>query len=211
MLECGVMKTSKRVFALVMMSVSAMWAGEMEDLLAKAGEGDAVAQYEVGRKYSTGEGVSRNMEEAVKWLLESGVQGNVDAALSLGSIYVGGRGVPKSSTEAAKWYLMAATQGRAAAQLQMARMHLAGAGVVKDDVEAYKWATLAHEQGEGQANQILTFLRERMSGVEVARGQAQVREFKMRKEAAAAEEGVLPVAPPLDDHVVEPEVEPSAE
>jgi TPR repeat protein len=193
------MKTTPRLLAIFLMAlVSTASGAETDDLLAKANGGDAAAQYDIGQKYAKGDGVAKNMEEAVKWLTKSAEQGNADAQMSLGALYVSGRGVPKNSTEAAKWYRLAAEQGRPAAQVQMARMHLAGAGVVKDDVEAAKWASLAQTQGEGQANRILVLVRSRMTAEETARSEALVRDFTGKKTTDDAASGVPLVAPPLE-------------
>lgn len=199
MIESTAMKTRHRLTAVILMAIlSTASAAETDDLLAKATAGDAAAQYGIGEKYAKGDGVSKNMEEAVKWLTKSAEQGNADAQMSLGALFVSGRGVPKNSTEAAKWYRLAAEQGRPAAQIQMSRMYLAGAGVVKDDVEAAKWASLAQAQGEGQANRILVLVRSRMTAEETARSEALVRDFSGKKASDDAASGVPLVAPPLE-------------
>lgn len=187
-----------RLALLFLLATTSIQAAANDDLLAKANGGDAIAQYDIGRKFAAGDGVSKNMEEAVKWLTKSAEQGNPDAQMSLGALLVSGRGVPRNSAEAAKWYRLAATQGRPAAQLQMARMHLAGAGVAKDDVEAAKWASLAHAQGEAQAGRILTMLRSRMTAEDTAKSEALVRELSEKKAADDAASGVPLVAPPLE-------------
>lgn len=125
-------------------------------------------------------------------------QGNSDAQLDLGSIYVSGRGLPKNSVEAAKWFQLAADQGRAEGQVQIARMHLAGTGVTKDYVEAYKWAKLAWLKREKGANQILVFLRPRMSAVQIAEAEKAATGFLATKAAENAAQGIPAVAPPLE-------------
>jgi TPR repeat protein len=198
------MKTMKHLLAiLALMTVSDARGGDLEDLIAKAGEGDATAQYEVGQKILTGDGVPKNTEEAIKWLQKSAALGNADAQMSLGSLYVRGKEIPKNSTEAAMWFLLAAEQGKAPAQIQMARMHIAGAGVVKDNVEAWKWAQLAQDQGDPQANQILVFLRTQMTAAQMAAAREFVQEFKTRQAADAAAKGIPMVAPPLDEDLSE--------
>ena len=199
-LESITMKTGCRHLALLVLlaASTATRAAEDGDLLAKATGGDPIAQYEIGRKFAAGDGVSKNMEEAVKWLTMSAQQGNPDAQMNLGALLASGRGVPRNSTEAAKWYGLAAGQGQAAAQLQMARMHLAGAGVPKDDVEAAKWASLALAQGEAQARRIVTMLRSRMTAEEIAMSEELVRGFSAAKATDNAASGVPLVAPPIE-------------
>src|SRR5688572_23365165 len=103
------MKTKTRLLAILfLLSASAANGGEFENLLAKANEGDPVAQFSVGQKYTKGEGVAKDVPEAAKWLEKSAQQGNADAQIGLGALYLGGRGLPKNSLEAAKWYGLAA-------------------------------------------------------------------------------------------------------
>jgi TPR repeat protein len=197
--EMPTMKTTTRLLAILfLMSASVAKGGEFEDLLAKAKEGDAVAQYGVGQKYSKGEGIAKDVSEAAKWLEKSAQQGNADAQIGLGALYLGGRGLPKNSVEAAKWYGLAAEQGRAPAQLQIARMHLAGTGVPADDVQAYKWARLALGQGDRQAHRILVFLKPKMTAVDIARAENLATEFLAEREAENAALGIPAVAPPLE-------------
>lgn len=75
---------------------------------AAAGQGDARAQYLLGRMYYFGHGVSTDYQEAEKWYRMAAGQGNGDAELSLGNMYEMGLGVGKSYAEARKWYGRAA-------------------------------------------------------------------------------------------------------
>lgn len=184
--------------ALVLAVAGSTRGGEIEDILAKAKEGDILAQEEAGEMYATGKGVAKDPKAAAEWYAKAAEQGSADAQLKLGALFVGGKGLPKNSVEAAKWFQLAADQGRAIAQIQMARMHLAGAGVVKDHVEACKWASLAAAQGDRQAKPILDFLKTRMTAQQIARAEKLVRESLETKSAKDAAKGVPLVAPPLE-------------
>jgi tetratricopeptide (TPR) repeat protein len=50
-------------------------------LITSAEQGDANAQYELGRKYFLGEGALQNYKEATEWFNKSARQGNVNAAI----------------------------------------------------------------------------------------------------------------------------------
>jgi TPR repeat protein len=65
-------------------------------------QGDADAQKELGDMYRSGEGVTKDINEAAKWYHKSAEQGNGDAQYILGSLYSKGDGVLKDSTEALK-------------------------------------------------------------------------------------------------------------
>jgi TPR repeat protein len=187
--------------AIILSVASSVQAAGIEELLKRANEGDPAAQIEAGDQYAKGTGVIRNAKEAVIWFTKAAEQGITEAQMRLGALYLGGKGLPKDGMEAAKWFLLAAGQGNAAAQVQMARMHLAGAGVAKDDVEAYKWACLAAETKDRQAPPILSHLRQRMSGEQLARGNERIAEFKAVKVLSELESvpGVPEVAPPLEE------------
>lgn len=84
-----------------------------EDLAVK---GDARAQYELGRLYYQGLGVSQNYNEASHWYSRSGRQGNADAQYSLGNMFLMGEGVDQDDAKAIAWYEKAADQGHVAAR-----------------------------------------------------------------------------------------------
>ena len=83
---------------------------------AKTEQGDADAQYNLGLRYGTGEGVPQDHAEAVRWLRLAADQGYAEAQNNLGFMYATGRGVPQNDAEAVRWYGLAADQGHASAQ-----------------------------------------------------------------------------------------------
>ena len=116
---------------------------EVEQLCLDAEQGDADAQFLLGRRYFNGEGVPQNYQEAVKWFRLAAEQGDADAQFLLGRRYFNGEGVPQDYQEAAKWYRLAAEQGQADAQFSLGNMYALGEGVPQDDVQAHKWINLA--------------------------------------------------------------------
>lgn len=182
---------------------------EFEQTLAKANQGDTVAQVQAATAYETGTGVKKDIPEAAKWYENAAVQGDAAAQWKLGTLYLGGRGLRRDSPTAASWFRLAADQGRADAQLQLARMHLSGAGVPKDDVEAYKWAELARKQKNHQATQLIRFLKQRMPAADIAKAMASVEEFEELRKLTAGEIGVPLIAPLLEEEDVQP-AEPEA-
>ena len=72
---------------------------------------DGKAQYELAKKYESGEEVPLEFAEAAKWRRKAAEQGHADAQVSLGMMYDIGLGVPKNYAEAAKWFRKAAEQG----------------------------------------------------------------------------------------------------
>ncbi len=90
-------------------------ADTISDYRKAAEQGDATAQANLGWCYENGEGVEKNMSEAVKWYRKAAEQGHKDAQCNLGVCYENGEGVEKDMTEAVKWYRKAAEQGNASA------------------------------------------------------------------------------------------------
>jgi len=116
-----------------------------------AEQGNATAQFALGKMYVHGEGVPQDDAEALKWYRLAAEQGYADAQSNLGAMYALGRGVSEDDAEALKWYRLAAEQGDAAAQYVLGKVHQDGEGVPQDDAEALKWYRLAAEQGQPDA------------------------------------------------------------
>ena len=72
---------------------------------------DAGAQYDLGLKYATGEGVPEDNAEAVRWYRMAAEQGDFLAQFSLGVMYDTGAGVPENYVLAYAWFNLAAVQG----------------------------------------------------------------------------------------------------
>ena len=132
----------------------------------KAAEGgDANAQRYLGLCYEYGEGVSKDMKEAVKWYRKAAEQGEANAQCGLGWCYRNGDGVVKDMSEAVKWYRKAAEQGDANVQCYLGLCYKYGEGVSKDMKEAAKWYRKAAEQGNANAQRYLGLCYKHGEGV----------------------------------------------
>ena len=67
-----------------------------------ADKGLADAQFNLGVCYYNGEGVAKDVVEAVKWYRKAADQGNADAQFNLGYCYANGEGVAKDQVKAVK-------------------------------------------------------------------------------------------------------------
>lgn len=88
----------------------------MIETKAKAEQGEATAQCDLGLCYCNGDGVAKDFVQALKWLRKSADQDNAKAQYNLGVCYERGEGVDKDLVEAVKWYRKAAERGNAKAQ-----------------------------------------------------------------------------------------------
>ena len=82
-----------------------------ESYRVDAEQGDARAQYKLGRKYKLGSGVDKDYREAVRWFQKSADQDYADAQFELGVMFEYGYGVDKDISLARYWYQRAAEQG----------------------------------------------------------------------------------------------------
>ena len=130
---------------------------------ARAEQGDAIAQYNLGVMYTKGEGVPRDNGEAVRWFRKAAQQGFSQAQYNLGVMYTKGEGVPRDDGEAVTWYRRAAVQGDAKAQFNLALMYDEGRGVPQDYVAAHKWFNLAASRLTGETREAAVHNRERLA------------------------------------------------
>ena len=104
--------------------------------------------------YSLGDGVAKDLSEAMKWLNRKAERGYADAQDVWNEYYSKGEGVAKDWSEALKKYHESAGQKVAEVQAQWERCTTNDTGVVKDLSEAMKWLRKAAEDGPKDAQQI---------------------------------------------------------
>jgi putative methionine-R-sulfoxide reductase with GAF domain len=85
----------------------------LEGLRRLADQGDPVAEFALGTRYATGEGVPADFVEAARWFTKAAEEGNVTAQSTLGTYYWAGRGVSKDPIKAYFWSLVAQADGDA--------------------------------------------------------------------------------------------------
>ena len=145
------------------MSTGGLWAdldkglaaydvGDYETSLSEcqplADEGNAIAQFCVGRLYANGFGVAMNDALALQWYGLAAEQGYSEAQLNLGLMHANGWGVEMNDEEAAKLYRLAADQGFIEAQTSLAMLCHKGRGVEQNLTEAYMWYDIAVQLGD---------------------------------------------------------------
>ena len=120
--------------------------------------GSADAQLALGERLAAGDGVEKNLDEALVWLEKAAEDGSVPAQMRLVELY-GERGAPEDAARAERWLRAAAEAGDARAQVMLAERILAAGG---DDAEAAKWIARSAEAGDprGQLAQARRLARE---------------------------------------------------
>ncbi len=75
---------------------------EYYEVRAAAEQGNAAAQYALGRMYHNGEGVPQDSAEALRWFTLSAGQGQAEAQCALELMHDFGEGVPQDNAEAVR-------------------------------------------------------------------------------------------------------------
>jgi hypothetical protein len=127
-------------------------ANTLEALRTLAERGDADAQWNLGVRYHTGDGLVQDDTQAVQWFLRAAEQGHVSAQATLGAYYWAGRGVPQDLSKAYFWSVLALAQGDDGSKSrleglasQMTRAQVSGARL-----QAEEWLRQHRASAEGK-------------------------------------------------------------
>lgn len=116
-----------------------------------AEQGDAVSQFNLGLMYDSGQGVTQDYQEAVRWYRLAAAQGVANAQFNLAVMYANGYGVAQDYQEAIRLYQTLAEQGEGDAQTKLGLMY----AKTQDYQEATRWYRLAAENGDAAASFLL--------------------------------------------------------
>ncbi|HKW91603.1 MAG TPA: tetratricopeptide repeat protein, partial [Methylomirabilota bacterium] len=144
------------------------------------------AQYQLGLRYASGEGVPQDAAEAVRWYRRAAEQGLAPAQYQLGLRYANGDGVTRDFSEAAAWYRRAAEQGVAFAQFNLGVRYANGQGVERDPVQAYLWFSVAARGLLGNeaetARHARDVIKSTMTPAQLKRGEELAQSWQARPE-----------------------------
>ena len=119
---------------------------KLPDLKQLAANGVAGAQYSLGMRYATGDGVLKDYREAVAWFLKAADQGEARATSKLAACYWAGRGAPQDYGKAYFWGLLAQAAGDETGRVIVINSapHLSPAHIAREQQQADKWL---HDHG----------------------------------------------------------------
>lgn len=86
-------------------------AENIDELIVRAENGEAAAQYRLGGIYANGRGVPLDETKAFYWMEQAALQGHRDAQFGVGVMYVEGLGVMRDRIQAYAWFHLAALAG----------------------------------------------------------------------------------------------------
>ncbi len=112
----------------------------IEDL---ARSGDAVAQLELGERYMAGEGLTKDVWQALRWMQTSSDNGYARAHRRFAMFYDDFLGAEASIVISCAYHLRAARVGEPESHYVVGVRYRDGIGFERDPIEAYAWLSLA--------------------------------------------------------------------
>jgi TPR repeat protein len=135
---------------------------------AAAEKGDPEAQFLIGLQYKVGDGVSKDANEAARWLRSAAQAGHLEAQTALGSLQAE-NGDP---AEAVKWLRAAAERGSTEAMVNLGAFYADNGGATAGAAESLSWYQKAAERGHAGASRALAEIYARGKGAPADPAQA---------------------------------------
>ena len=107
-----------------------------DEIKARAENGDAALQYQLGLCYFNGNNAAKDYLEVARWWRKSADQDYAPAQYQFGLCCYAGYGVEQDYAESVKWWSKAAERGNAPAQYNLGCCYFYGYGVAKNLVAA---------------------------------------------------------------------------
>jgi len=104
-------------------------------------QGDSAAENALGLRYATGDGVTSNEREAVRWFTRAAEQGNTAAQSKLGSVFFRGRDIPQNFNQAYFWMALARANGDENSKVlaPLVAAHLTRDQITAIELDANRW------------------------------------------------------------------------
>lgn len=154
----------KVVFVLILTACAAVASPAASDpsgspdiaaLQKSAKEGDAPAQFQLGRAYYRGRGVEKDPEKALELIRKAADAGNPDAIDSMGFFYANGEIVKLDESQAVKWFRRGVAAGSARSKLNLGLLLRQGKTVQPSAAESLKLMEEAAAAGLPEAKSYL--------------------------------------------------------
>jgi TPR repeat protein len=154
----------------------------VETTEARAGHGDAEAQFNLGVKLA-GEGATQDYAQAAQWYLKAADQNHSMAQFNLAVMYGAGQGVTRDEAKSRVWMQKAADRGDAGAQFNIGMRHHRASldglpeAAPESRIQAYKWLQLAAAQGYRGSEAAWAFVALTMTREDVVDGSRRIAAF----------------------------------
>ncbi len=134
-------------------------------LVEAAKDGDPIALFEIGSRYTDGRGVDTDLSEAANWYKLSADRGFAPAQYRIGTLFEKGTGITRDIEKAMDYYQKAADAGNVSAMHNLAVLFASGAKEEPDYKAAARWFEQAAELGVTDSQFNLAILYARGNGV----------------------------------------------
>jgi hypothetical protein len=161
-------------------------AGEVEDLLARAQQGDRAALPALRMRLTETPASAAEVERVVQGYRDAAVKGDVRAQFEFGFLLEQGLGLPRDFRQAESWYRKAAEQGYVEAQYRLGRMYHEGEAIGADRAQAYVWLSVAAGAGSRPAAALLPRAAATLAPGDLKKAAAQVENLREQLAAKAA-------------------------
>ncbi|MGU3574476.1 peptidoglycan-binding protein [Brucellaceae bacterium C25G] len=111
-----------------------------------ASEGDTIALFEIGNRYTDGIGTKADLTKAATFYAAAAERGFAPAQYRYGNLNEKGIGLPRNIEKARHWYLEAARKGNASAMHNLAVLYATGGDIAPDNKAALEWFEKAAER-----------------------------------------------------------------
>lgn len=96
---------------------------QIAELLRKANNNDAEAQYQLALRYQSGDGIPQDLSEAFYWFQQSSERNQPQAMHQLAKMYLQGHGIETNTAEGIYWLTKLATRGNPEAQFELGKQY----------------------------------------------------------------------------------------
>lgn len=108
------------------------------------------AQHDLALMYETGDGLPKDLAQALFWYGKAAQSGFADSQYNLALLYHEGRGTARDYGKARFWYEKAAAQGLAHAAYNLGVFYISGQGVMPSKDIALSWFKKACDGGDNK-------------------------------------------------------------
>jgi len=159
----------------IMFSTSPYYAYSQDKMSIKALEelaknGDAEAQYKMGTRYISGNGVKKNVKRAIELFNQSAAQDYTRSLYILGKLYWDGTYIKKKDSKAIEWFEKAARKGHGNAQYNLAVILSRYPNNKEFLIKSYAWFSVVSKRGHPKAGQMRDELAEKLEAFDVVQG-----------------------------------------
>jgi hypothetical protein len=140
-------------------------APSVDELRARAANGDAASQVQLGKLYAQDK-TPTSTQAAFNLFQSAAEKGDAEAIFEMGRAYYIGRGTDQDYTKSLGWFEKLAMRGNADAQYMVSIMYAEGVGTEVNETEAAKWLRQSAVQGNAPARVMLADFYAEGTGVE---------------------------------------------